>query len=114
MEENFERQARQRKAKETRAKEKELLDKKLKTKSRDQVFSTFDDVKKQRQKEQEIANVMNDYLAKEDINAVLQKNDKGLNKIFKYFCKQQKLETELDVNFVLENMNAKQFTKFAY
>jgi len=84
----FEAQAMQRKAKENRVKEKELLEQKRKKEIRDQVNVQFGEAKKVRAKEEQIASVMDDFLAKPAINVVLQRNEKGLNKIFKYFCKQ--------------------------
>ena len=57
---------------------------------------------------------MNQYLDRPDVSAVFEKNEKGLSKYFKYYCKQAKHEQDLDINFRLENMHCKDFTKFAY
>ena len=57
---------------------------------------------------------MTHYLDRPDISEVFAKNDKGLQKYFKFFCKQQKSDLDDDVNFRLENMHAKTFTKLAY
>ena len=55
---------------------------------------------------------MNDYLKRQDIAEVFAKNERGLRRVFKFFCKQQKQERLDDkIPFMLEHMHFKQFVR---
>jgi hypothetical protein len=92
----------------------EKLEKEIKMKLKEQVVKQAEEAKRRMQREHEIANEMNLYLERPDVRGVFDKNEKGLLKYFKYYCKNSKHELDLDVNYSLENMYYKEFTKFAY
>lgn len=67
-----------------------------------------------RQKEQQLASAMDEFLTRPDIAQVLLHNDKGISSLFRFYCKQQKQDFDEDIPFLLQNMHYKVFAKFAF
>ena len=65
-------------------------------------------------KEQELANELVNFMAKPEVSELFNDHEKALNKYFKFYCNLGKAEIGQDLQFRLENLHFKEFSKFSY
>ena len=65
-------------------------------------------------KEQELANELNNFMQKPEVDKLFQDHEKALNKYFKFYCNLGKAELGEDLQFRLENLHFKEFSKLGY